>query len=82
MFVIQHKWLLALGVLMGLAWGCSDDPVPENKRPPGLEVKYDSNSNQLQVTVYPRLNAGETLHTRIRNGGPGELDCRSMASVG
>ena len=57
---------------------CSDAPVEPSSKERLLEVKLDEATNRLNVSVFPALGGGQTLHARIRNGDTGQLDCIQM----
>ncbi|MEM6992600.1 MAG: hypothetical protein AAF721_18955 [Myxococcota bacterium] len=59
-------------VAAGLTAGCS------NKGPEGpveVDVAFDDASQRVHVLLSRGLKEGETLHTQVRRGELGELDC-------
>ena len=80
---MSRTTVLRACALVALATGflaCSDEPVTAPAGPTLFEVQLDESRSHLNVTVFPALKEGETLHVRIRQGAGGVLDCASMAN--
>ncbi|MBL4686023.1 MAG: hypothetical protein JKY37_15625 [Nannocystaceae bacterium] len=75
---LPNETLLGLICLTAAAvGGCKDDDAGGGEM--RSDVTFDAGASQIQVVLTRGLAGGETLHTRVRQGQAGELDCTVMA---
>jgi len=76
---LQRNALLGLLLIGTTATvGCKDDDQAGGEL--RVDVTFDPGPSQIQVVLTRSLATGETLHTRLRQGQPGELDCNLMVA--
>lgn len=71
---------LSATVFSATMMGCNTDATELPIGVPEFEVRFDETSSKLWVTVHPVLLPGVTLHTRVRQGQVGVLDCAAMVN--